>query len=418
MSFNIVDLIKDQISDQVLGQLGGVLGADTENTSGALAGALPGLLGGLTNAASSPSGAGALFNAVQDQDDGLLGNIGNLLGSDQASSIGSNGTSLLTSLLGDGALGQLAGVIASVAGVSRGNSSSLIGMLAPLIIGVLKKTVLDGGLNAGSLSAMLAGQSNNVSAAMPQGFSSQLQSAGFFDSIAPEALSALSSPTAAVASAATAATAAPVAAAQAAVSTATESSSSGGFMKWILPLVAIAGIAWFGMQYMNKQAAGDAAAAAEAAAQVAAEKAEATAQAAADKAEAVKAQASEAADSAAAALTAAQESMPAGVDLEKISGGLDGVFGSASEALSGITDLESAKNAIPSLTEAAGDLGGINDVIARLPDAAKGPLASIVQGGIGMLQPLIDKISAIPGVGAIIEPVVAPIMEMLNGMAG
>ena len=110
--------------------------------------------------------------------------------------------------------------------------------------------------------------------------------------------------------------------------------------------------------------------------------------------------------------------MPAGVDLGKISGGLDGVFGSASEALSEITDLESAKNAIPSLQEAAGSLGSLSAVMARLPEAAKGPLGSIVQNGIGMLQPLVDKISAIPGVGAIIEPVVTPIMEMLNDMTG
>ena len=304
MSFNIVDLIKDQISDQVLGQLAGVLGADTENTSGALAGALPGLLGGLTNAASNPSGAGALFNAVQDQDDDLLGNMGNLLGGDQSSSLASNGTSLLTSLLGDGALGQLAGVIASVAGVSRGNSSSLIGMLAPLIIGVLKKTVLDGGLNAGSLSSMLNGQTDNVNAAMPQGFSSQLQSAGFFDSISPDALSALGKSQ-------KEASPAPAVGTQTAAPATNQNNSGGGLMKWILPLIAIAGIAWFGMQYMNKQAAEEVAAKAEAAAQMATE-----------KAEAVQAQAKEAADATAAALTAAQESMPAGVDLGKISGGL------------------------------------------------------------------------------------------------
>ena len=414
MSFNIVDLVKDQISDQLLGQLSGVLGAGPQQTSGALEGALPGLLGGLTNAASSPSGAGALFSAVQDQDDGLLGNIGNLLGSDQSSNISSGGSSLLSSLMGDGALGQLAGVVSSVAGVSRGNSGSLLGMLAPIIIGVLKKKVFDGGLNAGTLSSMLNGQKDNVGAAMPQAFSSQLQSAGFFDSIAPEALSALRNPQHNNASPA------PVAAAPASTPApaATQEKSGGGFMKWAIPLVVIAGIAWFGMQLMNKQAGEEAAALAE----TAAAEAETAKQVAAEKAEALTAQAEEAqakiADSANAALDAAQASMPAGVDLSKISGGLDGVFGSASESLTGITDIESAKNAIPALQETAGKLGGLNDLIARLPEAAKGPIGSIVQNGIGSLQPLVEKISAIPGVGSVIEPIVGPIMEMLNGMAG
>ncbi|MFT4727388.1 MAG: hypothetical protein ACI9UN_001883 [Granulosicoccus sp.] len=178
-------------------------------------------------------------------------------------------------------------------------------------------------------------------------------------------------------------------------------------MKWLTAVVAVAAIAWFGMQHMNKQAADDLAAQAQAAAQLAAE-----------KAEAVKLQAKEAADSALEALTAAQDSMPAGVDLSKISGALNGVFATISEALSGITDLESAKNAIPSLLEATGKLSGIKDVMARLPETARGPLGSIVQAGISVLQPLVDKIVAIPVVGALIKPVVTPIMEMLDGMAG
>jgi len=408
MSFNIIDLVKDQLSDQVMGHLGKALGAGPQQTSGALAGALPGLLSGLTNAASSPRGAGALFDAVQNQDEGLLGNMGNLLGGNQASSLASNGSSLLSSLLGNGALSQLAGVVANVAGASRGNSSSLIGMLAPIIIGVIKRKVFDGGLNAGSLANMMMGQKDNINAAMPQAFSSDLKSAGFFDSISPEGLSALSSPEVTHASDSGSHQAA--------------EKSSGGFMKWLLPLIAVLGLGWFGMQYMNKQAAEEAAAVEAQAAEAAAAKAEAAAeaakQAAAEQAEAIKLQAEQAKQQAADALNAAQASMPAGVDLGKISSGLDGVFGSTGDALSSITDLESAKNALPNLEDAAGKLSGLNDLIVRLPDAAKGPIGSVVQNGMGSIQPIVDKVTAIPGVGALIEPVIGPLMEMLSGLAG
>ena len=401
MSFNIVDLVKDQVGDQLIGVLSGALGAGTDQTNGALAGALPSLLSGITSAASTPKGAVDLFNAAQEQDNNMLGDIGNLLGGDKAQEISNTGNSLLSNLLGEGALGQLAGVVASVAGVSRGNSNSLLGMLAPIIIGVIKNKVMEGGLNAGSLSNLLSDQKDNINAAMPQGFSDQLQSAGFFDSITPDALASTNTGTS---------SAAPSPAASAAASpapAATTQKSGGGIMKWALPLVAILGIGWFGMQYMNQQAADKATA-----------QAEAAAQAAAEKAEAVKLQAEEAKQQAADALNAAQEAMPAGVDLGKISGGLEGVFGSAGDALSGISDLESAKSAIPSLEDAAGKLSGLNDLIVRLPDAAKGPIAAIVQNGMGTIQPLIDKVSAIPGVGSIIEPVIAPIVEMLNGLAG
>jgi len=401
MSFNIVDLVKDQVGDQLIGVLSGALGAGTDQTNGALAGALPSLLSGITNAASTPKGAVDLFNAAQEQDNNMLGDIGNLLGGDKAHEISNSGNSLLSNLLGEGALGQLAGVVASVAGVSRGNSNSLLGMLAPIIIGVIKNKVMEGGLNAGSLSNLLSDQKDNINAAMPQGFSDQLQSAGFFDSITPDALASTNTGTSSAAP-----SPAPSAVASPAPEATTEK-SGGGIMKWALPLVAILGIGWFGMQYMNQQAADKATA-----------QAEAAAQAAADQAEALKLQAEEAKQQAADALNAAQEAMPAGVDLGKISGGLEGVFGSAGDALSGISDLESAKSAIPSLEDAAGKLSGLNDIIVRLPDAAKGPIASIVQNGMGTIQPLIDKVSAIPGVGAIIEPVIAPIVEMLNGLAG
>ena len=56
--------------------------------------------------------------------------------------------------------------------------------------------------------------------------------------------------------------------------------------------------------------------------------------------------------------------------------------------------------------------------MARLPDAAKGPLQSVVSGGLGGLQPVIDKVMGLPGIGPILEPVVGPMVEMLGGMAG
>lgn len=387
MSFNVMDLIKDQLSDQLVGQLGGVLGTDNTQTTGALSGALPGLLSGLLNSTSNPGGAGALFEAVNKQDDDVLGNIGNLLGAEQAGSITDQGSSVLTSLLGSGALGQLAGVIASFAGISRGNTSSLMGMLAPIIIGVIKRKVLDGGMDASALTSMLGDQNDNINAAMPQGFSEQLQSAGFFDSIAAAPMAAVSAPQAPEA---------PISAAPAN----SNSKTGGSYMKWLLALVAVVVLGWFGMQYMGEKAATEAKNVAAAAAEKVAE------------------QAAEVAKTNEDALKAVQDAMPEGVDLSAISGGLDGVFGSATEALSGITDIDSAKAAIPSLEEAGSKLGGISDVIARLPDAAKGPIGAMVTTGLSALQPIIDKVSAIPGVGSLIEPVIQPMMDALNGLAG
>ncbi len=178
MSFNIVNLVKDQIQDQLLGQIGGLLGDEGSKASGAIDSMIPGILSGLTGTANTPSGADSLFSAVQDQDDSLLDNIGSLLGGGQAASIIDNGNGVLNSLLGAGGLGKLAGVLSAFSGVSKGGTSSLMGILAPIIIGAIKRKVMGDGLNAGSLANLLGGQSSNIAAAMPQGFADQLSGSG------------------------------------------------------------------------------------------------------------------------------------------------------------------------------------------------------------------------------------------------
>ena len=170
-------------------------------------------------------------------------------------------------------------------------------------------------------------------------------------------------------------------------------------MKWIIGLVVVVALGLFGFQYMNNNAAIDAEnVKAEAAAKV--EEAAASAKASATE-----------------ALETAQQSMPEGIDLSKITDSLDGVFSSTGEAFGSITDTASAEAALPSLEDASGQLSGLGDTIARLPEAAQGPIAGIVSGGLSTLRPLIEKATAIPGVGDIINPVVTPMLEKLEGLA-
>ena len=414
MSFNIIDLVKDQISDQMMGQIGGLVGGDSAQTSSALGGALPGLLSGLTKSAGSAGGAGALFDAVQKQDDGMLGNMGALLGGNDSANVINQGTSMLGSLLGNGALGKLAGVLTGFSGLNSRGSSSLMGILAPIVIGVIKKKVFDGGLNAGGLASLLGDQQNNINAAMPQGFSSQLESSGFLNSIAAEPMAAMSTPDVKVPNVDMPDVSAP---------------SGGGFMKWLLPLAAVVVLGWLGMKFFGNQG-GDALDAAKGAADTATS----TATNAAESATGAVSNAAESATNAASgavesvagaagglsaeALEKAKAAMPEGVNFDELSGNLNDVFGSTTETLSGITDAESATAALPALEEVSGKLGGLNDVMARLPVAAKGPLQSVVSGGLGSLQPVIDKVMGLPGIGPILEPVVGPMVEMLGGMAG
>lgn len=395
MAFNIVDLVKDQISDQLLGQLAGAAGTDNNQASSALGGALPGLLSGLVGSANKPGGAGALLDAVNKQDDGLIGNLGSMLGQGQGNQLAEQGSGLLSSLLGGGALSTLASVVGGMAGIGRGNSSSLLGLLAPIVIGVIKKQVLGSGLDAGGLASMLTSQQPNINAAMPQGMSDQLTNQGFFDSIAGGTASApqMSAPDVNVPKA------------------------SGGLPKWLIPAVAIAALAFFGLKFFGGKdvdvpgadAVGDAASSAAGAATDAASGAASAATSAfSSVTDGISTE----------ALDAAKAALPDGVDMDGLTGQLNGAFGSATEALGGITDADSATAALPKLTEAGEGLTNFGNVFKRLPDAAKGPLSGMLENGMGAIGPLLEKAQAIPGVGSILEPVIGPIMATLEGLTG
>lgn len=427
MSFNIVDLVKDQVQGQLIGQMGNLLGNESSKAAGATDSMIPALLSGLMGASSTSNGAESLFQATQDQDDGLLDNLGSLLGGGQASSVIDNGNSLLSGLLGSGGLGKLAGALASFSGLSKGGTSSLMGMLAPVIIGILKRKVMGGGLNAGGLASMLMDQKSNIGSALPAGLGDQLNASGFLSSLTDSAGSAVSGAAgaagsavsgvagaagsavsgaadaagSAVSGAAGAATSAASGAAGAVGDAASDVASGGSSLfRWLLPLIGLAALAWLAMKFLGGGGIEDAANSAADAAKSATESASTAVSTA-----------TEGASDAAAALTG-------DLDVGAIGDNMTGLFGNATEALGGITDADSATAAIPALEGVGSKLTEVTGMFDKVPEAARGPLSAIAGDGLGKLQPIIDKVLALPGVGSILEPIIGPIVEALQGMAG
>ena len=345
MSFNLIDLVKDQLSDQVMGQLGGVLGGSADQNSSAISSALPGLLSGLTNAGSSSDGANALLGAINDQDDSILDNLGGLLSGSGQSSMMNAGSSILGSLLGGGGLGSLVSAIAGFSGLGKGPAKGLLGLLAPVIFGVLKRKLLGGGgMNVSSLMGMLNGQKDNVAAAMPAGFEDQLNASGFTNNVASNV-------------------------AGAAQNAANEGKSMLGRL---LPIALIVGALLFAYNMFFKGGVDD-------------------------------------------AVDATKEAVSSNMDMNagEVSGQLTGAMSSVTDSLGSITDVESAEAALPQLGDATSKIGGLAAMLDKLPEVARGPVMKIVSEGLPQLQGLIDKISAIPGVGPIIKPAIDGLMEKL-----
>lgn len=63
-------------------------------------------------------------------------------------------------------------------------------------------------------------------------------------------------------------------------------------------------------------------------------------------------------------------------------------------------------------------VAGLGGMMDKIPEAARGPLNGIVSSGLEALGPILEKVRAIPEVGAIIDPIITPIMETLQGLAG
>ena len=265
MSFNLVDLVKDQLTGQIKGHVSKMLGNESGKADAALGAAVPGLLKGLAQSASTPSGADSLLKAVNSQDDGLLDNLGSMLGSDKAGSVLDSGNKTLGSLFGDKGVGALTGAVSGVSGLSKGGAKSIMGMAAPMVMGVIKRKVMTGGLNASGLANMLKDQDQNITKAMPAGLNDQLSSQGFLSSITGGAAAAAGKATAGASAAAGKATAAASSATKAtgkaannakasATSSASNFGGSGGnndggtpFWKKILPIAGVLALIWIGI---------------------------------------------------------------------------------------------------------------------------------------------------------------------------
>src|SRR5262249_56165456 len=155
-------------ADMIGGSAGGrgVTGRDAQS---GISAAVPGLLAVLANAAAKPGGAQTMVDTVRQQS-GLQDSLSGILGGSGQSAFIERGSSMLGSLLGGGQdQSMLAGVIDRIAGIGQNASNSLLGMLAPVVMGLIGQQIGIGNLNAGSLTSLFASQKEQIAQAMPAG---------------------------------------------------------------------------------------------------------------------------------------------------------------------------------------------------------------------------------------------------------
>jgi hypothetical protein len=173
MANSIMAAVSRFLTPELVGKLASASGLDRSLTQTAVAAAVPSILSALTGLVAQPSGARQLAIAVAEQPANILANIAS---SPTGSTLtGEEGARLLSSLLGSGPFGVLTSTVSKFLGVGESPMRMLIGLLTPLIMGVLGREQRAAGSDAGGLARMLTGQKAEIAAAMPSGLSKLLE---------------------------------------------------------------------------------------------------------------------------------------------------------------------------------------------------------------------------------------------------
>ena len=181
MATNLVSEVAEVLSPTIVSRIASALGLNQSSTQKAIAAAVPALLAALISYVSKPQGATKLAEVVKKQEPGVLSSLASVIGEPGQKALIDQGASVLTSLFGGKTVSALTDAVGQYAGATGSGSKSLLGLLGPVVLGVLGKEARDRGLDPSGLANLLTSQKNNVSAALPAGFSKYLSEAGVLD---------------------------------------------------------------------------------------------------------------------------------------------------------------------------------------------------------------------------------------------
>jgi hypothetical protein len=253
MAANLIGVLEQVLgSNEVLTRLGSLIWLSPERTRIAIGGVVPAILAALVGLVQKPEGRDQLAATLRNQDIGVLDNLSGRLSGRREKSLIDSGSNLLTSLFGQSKVGDLAGAIGKFAGLNQGSTTSLLGALAPVVMGVPGREQRTQGLDARGLARMLNDQKDNIADALPTGLARELGSTGLLDGIADRLGAGVSTATQAARTAqaeaertasVTATTAA--GAARSAASAARRSATWGdSWLRWLIGLLMLLALIW------------------------------------------------------------------------------------------------------------------------------------------------------------------------------
>jgi len=396
MAINIVDMLKSQIGGQIAGQIGKKFGESEQSAKTGIEAMIPTVLGGLLKQATAPGGAQKLDKALTDggYDGSLLDNISGMLTGGGASGAGGKGGDVMSMLFGD-KVAMIAPILAKLTGMKPSSITSILGVVAPLIMSFLGKQKQSMGLDANGMASFLTSQKDNIGAAMPLGMvdAMGLGSLGFAKPLAGRAV------------------------------TPAPSAASGNGMSKVLAVLAILAAVGFGAyKYIfagirPQGAAGNVLVEIDPNAVPMADPRSSMAPVeAAPTPETTAAPVADSVEPAAGKLTGAMDGLTLpGMDQMP---DFKSMFSSMTESLEKIKDTESAKAAMADLASMDEKLGTMTSGLSALPEAMRGKVTESIKSMMPEFQATIDKVMAIPGVKEILQPIIDSMMGKLKSITG
>ncbi len=406
MATNLVSYLMQFLTPDTIARIAAALGLDTDKVQRGVAAAVPAVLAGLAGVAAQPGGAQKVADAARQQS-GVLDNLGGLLsGGGSPGTLTQSGMQLLSSLFGGSTSGTLANAVGNYSGLGPNAGSSLLGMLAPLVMSGIAKKV-GGDLNANGIAGLLAGEKDNIAAALPSGLRDMLGGTGMLDSLGGSARAAAAATGDAAARSAAAASAA---ARQTSAAAATATRSGSNWLYWLIAALALLAI----LYYLFGRPTERVAETAPEPTPPAQTETQPVPEPSAPPAPAEPAPAAPAQTEAPATPAPAGGVMIGGVDVGKeVTDALSGL----QTTLNGVTDAATAQAAAPQLQTASSTFDRIGGMLGQMTPEQKTALSGIVKPALTQLDALFEKVLAIPGVSDVLKPAIDALRPKIAALA-
>ena len=178
MAANLTSVVMQFLTPDIIEKIASFLGLDRAAAQKAAGGAVPALLAGLSELVATPAGANQLSRLVSQQQGGmpadLLRNVG-------PQGLAETGANMLSGLFGGRTMDAMSQAVGKYAGTGEGGGKSLLGILAPIVLGALGEQQRSAGLDANGLASVLRSQKDQITAAIPPGLADKLGAAGLID---------------------------------------------------------------------------------------------------------------------------------------------------------------------------------------------------------------------------------------------